>query len=175
MSLIFTFLTFFATLTKFEQFVQYAILVLSALFLTTTFFLGSQTFTGIFTNFLQAQDLFFDSFNFKLLHVQCFFYHFLKVSNYVKSEQIRDYCLSLTQNSQSGKTVKFIEKKLILRFCQSSFRGQKVVGSSWRSLAMFGFLHWNQKCFEPSWWSWTLWYRSCLYWTILTIKFTYHI
>ena len=57
MSLIFTFLTFFATLTKFEQFVQYAILVLSALFLTTTF-LDLQTFTSIFTNFLQAQDLF---------------------------------------------------------------------------------------------------------------------
>ena len=43
--------------------------VLSALFLTRTF-LDLQTFTSIFTNFLQAQDLFFDSFNFKLLHVQ---------------------------------------------------------------------------------------------------------
>ena len=174
MSLIFTFLTFFATLTKFEQFVQYAILVLSALFLTTTF-LDLQTFTSIFTKNLQAQDLFFDTLTLSYCMFNDFFYHFLKVSSYVKSEQISDYCLSLTQNSQSGKTVKFIEKKLILRFCQSSFRGQKVVGSSWRSLAMFGFLHWNQKCFEPSWWSWTLWYRSCLYWTILTIKFTYHI
>ena len=40
-----------------------------------------------------------------------FFYHFLKVSNYVKSEQIRDYCLSLTQNSQSGKTSQIHRKK----------------------------------------------------------------
>ena len=72
--------------------------VLSALFLTTTF-LDLQTFTSIFTNFLQAQDLLFDSFNFKLLHVQWLIHHFPKVPSYVKSEQISDYCLGLTQNS----------------------------------------------------------------------------